>query len=154
MMAARSGAHTRPRSRSDDACARRHGAANRKPRRGLPSPCCPPFPLAEHPAFAWLRQPVAPGQGIVDLDAWRPDRLYLPNRGPVATHTWAGCESWAAEIALPASQITVGWNELTLRSAYGARPVDLTGGKNSDTRWLSVGVTKLEVAPILDPSAD
>lgn len=283
-----------------------------------------PFPPAEHPAFAWLRQHVAPGQGIVDLDAWQPDRLYLPNRGQtllatqyhqrptvtgassilpahvafldqwlaahphpfadsafaplwrytgvryivfhvsggyaqallreaapqpdlqargcfdpppgrspwaypicilevtpwpapsfnilpregwsgaegwgrwiegtvgqgiwmaprraayrlnieafpvcdvsrpqdvlievngatVATYTWAGCESWSAEIALPASQITVGWNELTLRSAYGARPVDLTDGKNSDTRWLSVGVTRLEVAPILDPSAD
>jgi hypothetical protein len=283
-----------------------------------------PFPPVEHPAFAWLRQHADPAQGIVDLDAWQPDRLYLPNRGPtllatgyhrrptvagassilpahvafldqwlsahphpfavaafaplwrytgvryilfhisggyaqallgeaaqnpdlqdrgcfdppprrspwaypmcifevtswpvpdfnilpqagwsgaeewgrwvegtvgrgtwmapqhvpyrlkietfpicdasrpqhlavevneatLATHAWQGCELWSAEMQIPAQQIEIGWNALVLRSAYAARPVDLTGGKNSDTRWLSVGVQRLEVAPILDPFSD
>jgi hypothetical protein len=88
-------------------------------------------------------------------DTSRPQRVVVEINGvTAATHTWADCEPWAAEIALPASPIVIGWNELTLRSTYSARPVDLTGGKNSDTRWLSVGLTSLKVAPILDPSAD
>jgi hypothetical protein len=40
-----------------------------------------PFPGASHPAFEWLRNQSMNGQGIVDLDAWQPNLLYLPNRG-------------------------------------------------------------------------
>ncbi len=88
-------------------------------------------------------------------DANRPQRIVVEvNGATVATHTWDDCESWLAEIALSAQQITIGWNELTLRSAYAARPVDITDGSNSDTRWLSVGLTRLEITPILHPPSN
>lgn len=88
-------------------------------------------------------------------DASRPQHLALEVNGvTLATHAWQGCELWSAEIEIPAQRIEIGWNELVLRSAYAVRPVDLTGGQNGDARWLSVGVRRLEVAPILDPSPD
>ena len=88
-------------------------------------------------------------------DASRPQQLAIEVNGAIlATHEWQGCEAWPAEIPIPAERITIGWNEIVLRAAYAARPVDLTDGKNTDSRWLSVGVQRLEVVPILDPSPD
>jgi hypothetical protein len=76
----------------------------------------------------------------------RQQRIFLElNGAPLTQHQWAGCETWSDEIAIPPDLVRVGSNELTLRAAYGARPVDLTGGENTDPRALSVGLARLRV---------
>jgi hypothetical protein len=69
------------------------------------------------------------------------------NGATVAEHRWQDCTNWAAEIAVPAALVKVGWNEIVLRSEHADRPADVTGGENPDTRALSVGVSKLALQP-------
>jgi hypothetical protein len=69
------------------------------------------------------------------------------NSAPIAEHRWQDCGNWASDIIIPAALVKVGWNEIVLRSDHADRPVDVTGGKNPDTRTLSIGVSKLLVQP-------
>ncbi len=64
------------------------------------------------------------------------------NGAAVADHEWRDCESWNATVDIPASAIRVGFNDLTLRTAY-AEPPPQAG--NSDPRKLSVGFSRLKV---------
>lgn len=69
------------------------------------------------------------------------------NGAPVAEHRWQDCSNWASDITIPAAVVKVGWNEIVLHSDHADRPVDVTDGKNPDTRALSIGVNKLLVQP-------
>jgi hypothetical protein len=70
----------------------------------------------------------------------------LVNGVVVATHQWQVCEPWTAAVTIPAAAVRVGWNEITLRAAYAARPADVSGDSNGDARLLSIGVNQLELA--------
>jgi hypothetical protein len=63
----------------------------------------------------------------------------------VATHQWTDCEPWSGTAEIPAELVRPGANELMIRTAFGTRPVDATGGENPDSRSLSAGVTRLRV---------
>jgi hypothetical protein len=63
------------------------------------------------------------------------------------TYEWPECAPWSGRVAIPADLVHIGENELVIRSAYAARPVDVTGGANGDERRLSVGFTRLDVEP-------
>ena len=52
---------------------------------------------------------------------------------------------------IPEDLNQVGRNDIVLRPTFAARPVDFTGGKNADSRLLSVGVRRLEVSPVTMP---
>jgi hypothetical protein len=65
----------------------------------------------------------------------------------LAAHEWQDCEAWTADVRIPDSVVQVGRNEIVLRSDYALRPVDVSNGQNQDPRPLSLGVTRLEVAP-------
>jgi hypothetical protein len=67
------------------------------------------------------------------------------NGVPLLTYTWEDCQPWRSEVAIPASVVRVGWNDLNLHYGYAASPVDVTNGANPDPRPLSVGFTQLEV---------
>jgi hypothetical protein len=69
------------------------------------------------------------------------------NRVELAGHKWQECEDWTADIKIPTSLVQVGWNEVVFRSDYALRPVDATNGQNPDPSPLSLGVTRLAVAP-------
>lgn len=60
----------------------------------------------------------------------------------VGTHQWQDCEPWETEIDVPVELVRVGANDLVVRSAYASPPPNA-----ADPRQLSVGVTKLLVAP-------
>ena len=64
------------------------------------------------------------------------------NGTAVADHEWRDCEPWNASVDLPAELVRVGFNDLTLRSAY-AEPPPQAGG--SDPRKLSAGFSRLKV---------
>ena len=65
----------------------------------------------------------------------------------VGTHTWSNCDPWAGELAIPASAVRLGRNDLVIRSAYSARPIDSSAGQSDDTRSLSAGYIRLRVEP-------
>ena len=65
----------------------------------------------------------------------------------VGRHTWPNCDPWAGELAIPASAVRLGRNDLVIRSAYAARPIDLGDGQSDDTRSLSAGYIRLHVQP-------
>jgi hypothetical protein len=69
------------------------------------------------------------------------------NGQEVASHRWEGCEPWQSEVTIPEQLVRIGWNEVALRPAYAARPIDFTEGRNADVRPLSVGVSRLAVEP-------
>jgi hypothetical protein len=48
---------------------------------------------------------------------------------------------------VPARLVSLGRNDLVIRSRYAARPVDIDATQSNDTRLLSVGFTKLRVEP-------
>ncbi len=52
---------------------------------------------------------------------------------------------WSGTAEIPAELVRPGANELMIRTAFGTRPVDATGGENPDSRSLSAGVTRLRV---------
>jgi hypothetical protein len=82
----------------------------------------------------------------------RPQGVTIEVNGKIlTTHQWQECEPWQSEVVIPEDLIQVGWNDIVLRSAYAARPVDFTGGQNADSRLLSVGVRRLEVSPVTGP---
>jgi hypothetical protein len=63
----------------------------------------------------------------------------------LARHAWTDCDPWAARIDVPASLVRVGWNDLVLRSEYALTPDEATGAPNTESRRLSIGVSKLRV---------
>jgi hypothetical protein len=65
----------------------------------------------------------------------------------VARHVWANCDPWSTQIVVPSSLVRVGWNELVLRSKYALRAVETTDNQNTDSRRLSIGVSRLRVDP-------
>jgi len=67
-------------------------------------------------------------------------------------YRWQGCEEWSTEITVPARLVRVGWNDLILRSGYAARPSEVTGGQNPDSRRLAVGFSELRIEP-MEPRA-
>jgi len=67
------------------------------------------------------------------------------NNTLIAHHVWQDCSPWSAQISIPSSLLKKGKNMLRFSFAYAARPVDVTQGQNGDTRWLSVGFSKMEV---------
>jgi hypothetical protein len=69
----------------------------------------------------------------------------VANGVEVGRHEWSACEPWSGEVLVPASLVRIGWNHLALRSAYAARPTDVDGTQNGDTRPLSVGFNRLHV---------
>jgi len=69
----------------------------------------------------------------------------VANGIPILTHEWYSCDRWSEEVKIPASSVKVGWNNLTFRYAYAAKPAVVTDGRNSDERPLSVGFTKLQI---------
>ncbi|MBI3957901.1 MAG: hypothetical protein HY328_03750 [Chloroflexi bacterium] len=64
------------------------------------------------------------------------------NGAAVAEHKWRDCEPWNVAVDIPAELMRVGFNDLTLRSAYAETPQ--AGG--SDPRKLSVGFSRLRVS--------
>jgi hypothetical protein len=66
----------------------------------------------------------------------------------VGTHQWDSCDHWSDNMMIPERLIRIGWNDLVIRTAYAARPIDITHGQNGDTRQLSVGFARLSVEPI------
>jgi len=64
------------------------------------------------------------------------------NGTAVADHEWRDCEPWNTSVDIPEALVRVGFNDLTLRSAY-AEPPPQAGG--SDPRKLSVGFSRLKV---------
>jgi hypothetical protein len=46
------------------------------------------------------------------------------NGEPLTSHRWNDCEPWPAELAVPASLVRLGRNDLVLRSEYAVRPID------------------------------
>jgi|GEM_PF-407844 len=82
----------------------------------------------------------------------RPQSLQIQvNGATIAAHAWQGCDSWLSQTTIPANLIRIGWNEIVLSPGYAARPIDFTGGQNTDTRLLSVGVQRLDVSPAPGP---
>ena len=81
----------------------------------------------------------------------RPQGVRSRSTARPTTHQWQECEPWQSEVVIPEDLIQVGWNDIVLRPIYAARPVDFTGGKNADSRLLSVGVRRLEVSPVTVP---
>lgn len=67
------------------------------------------------------------------------------NNTLIAQHTWQDCSPWSTQISIPSSILQKGKNMLRFSFAYAERPVDVTQGQNGDTRWLSVGFSKMEV---------
>ncbi len=63
------------------------------------------------------------------------------NDTAVIDHEWRDCEPWNAAVDIPAELMRVGFNDLTLRSAYAEPPQ--AGG--SDPRKLSVGFSRLGI---------
>ncbi|MEZ4767845.1 MAG: hypothetical protein R2844_05395 [Caldilineales bacterium] len=66
----------------------------------------------------------------------------------LATHQWDGCDPWSAEVTVPGNVVRLGDNYLEIHSSHAARPVDISGGENSDPRLLSAGFTTLQVQPL------
>jgi hypothetical protein len=66
------------------------------------------------------------------------------NGAAVADHEWRDCEPWHAAVDIPVALLRVGFNDLTLRSAYAESPQ--TGG--GESRKLSVGFMQLKVTII------
>ncbi|MDQ1301641.1 MAG: hypothetical protein QG637_1563, partial [Chloroflexota bacterium] len=64
------------------------------------------------------------------------------NSTTVTDHEWRDCEPWNATVEIPASAIHVGFNDLTLHSAYAESPPQ---AGNNDPRKLSVGFSRLTV---------
>ena len=64
------------------------------------------------------------------------------NGTAVADHEWRDCEPWNTSVDIPEALVRVGFNDLTLRSAY-AEPPPQAGG--SDPRKLSAGFSRLKV---------
>jgi len=69
----------------------------------------------------------------------------IVNEHPLMTYHWTECETWQAEVTIPAAFIHVGRNSLIIKYDYAVRPVDVTHGENGDVRELSVGFTRLEI---------
>jgi hypothetical protein len=67
------------------------------------------------------------------------------NGSSVVTHEWSDCEPWDTSVEIPSEQVRVGENDLVLHTRYAATPTST--GNNSDARRLSVGFTKLSIAP-------
>jgi hypothetical protein len=67
------------------------------------------------------------------------------NGQALASHRWQDCDTWSADIDVPAALIEVGENRLMIHAANAARPIDVSNGANADARWLSVGFTRLQV---------
>jgi len=67
------------------------------------------------------------------------------NGEPVISHNWENCDGWSADIAIPAELVRVGENELSFRTGYAVRPVDVSGGENPDDRALSLGFSELRI---------
>lgn len=65
----------------------------------------------------------------------------------VGSHTWSDCDPWVNELAIPAGAVRLGRNDLVIRSAYSARPIDSGAGRSDDTRSLSAGYIRLRVEP-------
>ena len=65
----------------------------------------------------------------------------------VGRHTWPNCDPWAGELVIPANAVRLGRNDMVIRSAYAARPIDAADGQSDDTRSLSAGYIKLRVEP-------
>jgi hypothetical protein len=93
-----------------------------------------------------------PGPRHVTLEAFpacvpgrRQTLRVMANGVEVARHQWDGCEPWSAQIEVPASAVRTGWNAVSLLADYAVRPVDVPSMQNSDSRNLSLGVTKLDV---------
>jgi hypothetical protein len=61
----------------------------------------------------------------------------------VADHEWRDCEPWNASVDIPEALVRVGFNDLTLRSAYAEPPQ----AGASDPRQLSAGFNRLKVVP-------
>jgi hypothetical protein len=68
------------------------------------------------------------------------------NDTTVVTHEWQNCEPWEAAVDIPPELVRVGQNDLVLHSRYAATPT--SKADNEDTRRLSVGFTKLSMAPV------
>jgi len=66
------------------------------------------------------------------------------NGAPVADHEWRDCEPWQIVIDIPETLVRVGFNDLTVQSAYAEPPPQAAG---SDPRKLSVGFSRLKVTP-------
>jgi hypothetical protein len=67
------------------------------------------------------------------------------NGREVASHHWANCDPWTAEVTIPAALVRVGGNEIVTHAGYAARPADIPNSQSSDTRLLSMGFTRLTI---------
>jgi len=65
----------------------------------------------------------------------------------LAHHEWQSCENRLETIVIPQAFVDIGWNSLSFDYGYSARPIDVTGGENPDPRPLSLGFTRIEIAP-------
>ncbi len=67
------------------------------------------------------------------------------NGQEIFSHKWENCEPWEGEIPLPGFMVKRGWNELLFEYSYAVKPCEITGGRDPDTRALSVGFIKVRV---------
>ncbi len=76
-------------------------------------------------------------------------RLEITVNGQLlGSHQWQGCEPWSAAIPVPASLVRVGENQVVFQAAYAESPAELSKGANADARPLSIGFSKLQIAPM------
>jgi hypothetical protein len=71
----------------------------------------------------------------------KPQQVWIDVNGiEVADYLWSDCEPWKTQVVVPASQVQVGFNDVTVRSAFAQRPVDASA---DDPRRLSIGLTRM-----------
>ena len=71
----------------------------------------------------------------------RPQQIWIDVNGvEAANYLWPDCEPWKTEVVVPADQVRVGFNDVTVRAAFAQRAVD---APVDDPRQLSVGLTRL-----------
>ena len=97
---------------------------------------------------------MTPAAAVLSLSAFpqcvpaKQQRVEIEINGQlVAGHQWTGCEPWSADIPIPASILKTGKNGLVVRTAYAISPAELSLGANADARQLSIGFSKLRIAP-------
>lgn len=72
------------------------------------------------------------------------------NGQEIGTHTWRDCETASLVYRVPAEQVQLGWNNLSLRLAYAISPADVTTDANIDPRTLAAGFNHLSVKPLVE----
>jgi hypothetical protein len=94
------------------------------------------------------RSPVRLELGLFPLCvAGKPQQVWIYVNGvESASYKWPDCEPWKTAITVPANRVQVGFNDITVRSAFAQPPADAA---DDDPRRLSVGLTRLEAIPQL-----